>query len=397
MSDSKAYFYILELINCYAAVFYSNFLFFYMRNRFGFGEMQNLLLAALNGLIYIFAARKGGAFAQKFGAIRSIYIGLAGFACAMTAGLLLHNNIPAQILVFALWSISVCFIWPAIEGIVCEGCRNKLSDMVGYYNIVWAIGSAVSYFSAGMLLEHFGMQSLFWIPLSLVCVAIVSLTIITLLRKKQVVVPYSADKAVIANELTTASKKQFMYMAWLANPLAYVAINTVLPLAPSISERIGLSTGTAGIVCSAWMFARLATFIVLRRWDGWHYKFKLLAGSLIVLPVCFTLLVFAKSVPLVLVAQTGFGIAIGLAYYSSLYYSMNASKNLESHGGLHESMIGVGQLLGPVLGAGSLLFLPSSSLAGVWSVSGLLTIGFGALLYMRRSGKKQNIINHEPE
>jgi hypothetical protein len=67
---------------------------------------------------------------------------------------------------------------------------------------------------------------------------------------------------------------------------------------------------------------------------------------------------------------------------------MNASKNLESHGGLHESMIGVGQLLGPVLGAGSLLLLPSSSLAGVWSVSGLLTIGFGALLYMRRSGEK---------
>jgi MFS family permease len=387
MSDSKAYFYILELINCYAAVFYSNFLFFYMKNCFGFGVMQNLLLAALNGLIYIFAARKGGAFAQKFGAIRSIYIGLAGFACAMVAGLLLHN-IPAQILVFALWSISVCFIWPAIEGVVCEGCGNKLSDMVGYYNIVWAIGSAVSYFSAGMLLEHFGMQSLFWIPLSLVCVAMVFLTIITLLRKKQAAVPCPAYKAVTANEPTTASKKQFMYMAWLANPLAYVAINTVLPLAPSISEKIGLSTGTAGIVCSAWMFARLATFIVLRRWNGWHYKFSLLAGSLLILPVCFTLLVFAKSVPLVLVAQTGFGLAIGLAYYSSLYYSMNASKDLESHGGLHESMIGAGQLLGPVLGAASILFLPSSSWAGVWSVSGLLTIGFGALLFMRRSGKK---------
>jgi len=67
MKPSKMVFYGIELINCYAVVFYSNFLFFYMKTRFGFGELENLLLAALNGFIYIFAAWQGGAFAQRFG------------------------------------------------------------------------------------------------------------------------------------------------------------------------------------------------------------------------------------------------------------------------------------------------------------------------------------------
>jgi predicted MFS family arabinose efflux permease len=353
-----------------------------MKHDFGFSGLENLLLAALNGFVYIFAAWKGGKFAQKFGYTKSLYIGFAGFCSAMLVGMLIHT-IPAQILAFAIWTISVCFIWPAIEATVCAGSGDKLADMVGYYNIIWAMGSAVSYFSAGMMLEKFGMQSLFVIPLILITVEAAILTGVIVLKKKQPEA-ITNEKTKTGSDLSIATKKNFMFMAWLANPLAYIAINTILPLAPTIADRIGLSTGTAGIVCSVWMFARFAAFVILWRWTGWHYRFKWLVGSLMVLLVCFTVFIFTKSMMLLLAAQIGLGLSIGLIYYSSLFYSMNASDDLGSHGGLHEAMIGAGLFIGPVCGSAALTILPSSSNAGIWSVSGLLTAGLAVLLYMKR-------------
>ena len=139
-------------------------------------------------------------------------------------------------------------------------------------------------------------------------------------------------------------------MAWIANPFSYVAINTVIPLIPSIAEKLSLSTGMAGIVCSLWMFARLAAFAAFWRWTGWHYRFRWLAGSFLLMIVCFFGFLMAQSIGLLLVAQVGFGLSIGLIYYSSLYYSMNVTENQGSNAGLHEAMIGAGLFIGPAVG-----------------------------------------------
>ena len=89
MSALRIVYFCFESFCCYTTVFYSNFLFFYMKNRFGFGEPENLLMAALSGLVYIFAAWQGGAFAQRFGCIRSLFIGMSGMVLSLAAGGLL--------------------------------------------------------------------------------------------------------------------------------------------------------------------------------------------------------------------------------------------------------------------------------------------------------------------
>jgi hypothetical protein len=180
--------------------------------------------------------------------------------------------------------------------------------------------------------------------------------------------------------------RRFLHMAWLANPLAYAAINTALPLIPSISGRLGLSTGTAGIICSVWMFARLAAFAILWGWTGWHYRRAWLIGAFAVMAVCFTGMVHSRSVAMLVTAQVGFGLSIGLIYYSSLFYSMHASEEKGAHGGLHEAMTGAGLFVGPACGASSLLLFPSLGVA-TWPVTVLLVAGLAALARMGRYGK----------
>ena len=75
ISPAKVLFYFIEFINCYASIYYSNFLFFYLRRTFGFGEAENLLTAALGGFVYIIAAWQGGKWAERYGCVRMLYLG----------------------------------------------------------------------------------------------------------------------------------------------------------------------------------------------------------------------------------------------------------------------------------------------------------------------------------
>jgi predicted MFS family arabinose efflux permease len=378
LSPAKVLFYLIELINCYASIYYSNFLFFYLRRTFGFGEAENLLTAALGGFVYIIASWQGGKLAQRYGGIRMLYVGVCGIILSLSMGVVFTTPM-AQVMVFCLWTVGVCFIWPSLETLISDRAGASLPKMVGIYNVTWAAGAATGYFTGGMLIEKLGMASLFWLPLGLVAVELAILPCAArLLQKENNHQCHEESPSAAAYPIDA---RQFLRMAWIANPFSYVAINTIIPLIPSIAEKLALSTGMAGIVCSLWMFVRLAAFAAFWRWTGWHYRFQWLAGSFLLMIVCFFGILAAHSIGVLLAAQVGFGLSIGLIYYSSLYYSMNVTENQGSNAGLHEAMIGAGMFAGPALGAATFFLIPTA--IGAWSVGGLLCVGFSSLFFVR--------------
>ena len=87
------------------------------------------------------------------------------------------------------------------------------------------------------------------------------------------------------------------------------------------------------------------------------------------------------------VAQIFFGVAIGLIYYSSLFYSMDGGDATSEHGGIHEAAIGLGNCVGPGIGAAALQFLPQFQNSGAIAVSVLLLCGFGGLISIWKTAK----------
>jgi len=387
---SKKILFLFEGINSFAAVFYSNYLFFYMKQTFNFGDFENLLLAALNGFVYIFAAWQGGKFAQKNGNIKSIIIGTAGVIAALIIGFT-FNTAGAQIGAFILWTISVCLIWPALEAVVSEGSSQKLSSMVGIYNMIWAGAAALAYFITGFIIERIGIKSIFLFPLFLHIIQITILLPLSVyhLKKEKLTTEYDAPAV---EKVKPSYSDKFLHMAWIANPFSYIAISTVIPLIPSISSKMGLSTASAGFVCSIWMFARLGAFLTLWKWNGWHYRFRWLAGSFIVMVSSYTGMLLAESLFILILSQIAFGISIGIIYYSSLYYSMHASDEKGANGGLHEAMIGGGLFVGPAFGAACIYLVPAFSYSSGLPVNALLVAGFISIAWMGRfrftAGKK---------
>ena len=377
----------LEGINSFAATLYLNYLFFFLRDNFGFGSRQNLLVSALHGFIYIFAAWQGGRFGQRRGFFNALKLGYGGAAVLMIFGALFQKILLAQLIVLAGWTLMICFTWPALEAIASQGEDEKsLPRMVGIYNVVWAATAALAYFCGGAIFDTLGWRALFWLPGGLFAV---QFFIVLWLEKnagaKGAPTPVIAPHASEAVSLPQAiSPKTFLKMAWLGNPVGYIAINTVLAVIPQLARGFNLSVTASGLFCSLWFFARLATFIVLWKWTGWHYKFRWLVAAFVALIASFATLLISQNLWLVVLAQMGFGAAVGLLYYSSLFYSMDVGEAAQGdHGGLHEAFIGAGIFAGTATGALALQFFPEQTNAGTWAVSGLLTCGLAGLFWLR--------------
>jgi predicted MFS family arabinose efflux permease len=436
----KTWYFILEGLNSFATVYYCYYLYFYMAKVFGFGNRANLTLAALNGFICIFAAWWGGRFAQRFGNFTALKLGFFTMGAALTCGIFVQS-MTGQILVMAAMLIGMCFTWPTLEAMASEGESSVgIQKMVGIYNVIWAGTGALADFTGGMMLDKLGLRSIFYVPAIIFFVQLV-ITFWLAARAGLCSVPESlADdrgetphpdplpigcgegedsvahgrssnsgspyepvaRALCQSNAETetqsesraapelnpqpiAKAKWFLRMAWLANPFAYIALNTVIAVVPGVANRLGLSATLAGFCCSVWCFARFAAFFGLWAWSGWHYRFRWLLTAYVALLTTFALIAMAPNLAVLVTAQIVFGGALGLIYYSSLFYSMDLSETKSEHGGIHEAAIGLGNFAGPAVAAGSLYFLPQIANSGVIGVCGLLLAGLSALILMRGS------------
>ncbi len=387
-SASKFPLFAFEAMGSLACGFYGNYVFFLFRDRHGFGNLGNLGVAALMGLVIALASWQGGKFAQRHGCVRTMYSGLVGMIAALTVGAF-FPQLPVQIAVLILWTASQFVVWPALEALVTEGkSGSDRAHLVGVYSVVWATCSALSYFFGGGLFEWLGSGSIFWLPPGLHLLQLVVLW--GYARRHGEAPPVLLSESPPSEEMPPASRgacpRSFQRMAWIANPFACVAAFTLLAMIPELARRMGLSVTVAGFFCSIWFFARLAAFVVMWRWPGWHYRFRWLLGGYILLIMGFATVLTANGLWWLGAGQVAFGLAVGVLYYASLFYSMDVGEARAEQGGIHEAMMGAGNFVGPGIGALSLLVVPHAPHVGVWSVSGLLVVGFAVLVRNRLKG-----------
>lgn len=378
---SKLPLFVFEALGSLACGFYGNYVFFLFRDRYGFGDLGNLGVAALMGLVIALASWGGGKFAQQKGCIRAMFRGLCGMILALTVGAC-FPQLPVQIAVLVVWAASQFMVWPALEALVTEGASGSgRAHLVGFYSVVWATCSAVSYFFGGGLFERLGSASIFWLPPA------IHLLQVAVLWGVARTPPEPSHPAPLdapgASEERDPYARSFQRMAWIANPFACVAAFTLLAMIPGLALKMGLSTTMAGLFCSIWFFSRLAAFVLMWRWPGWHYRFRWLLAGYALLIVGFAGVLTADGLLWLGAGQVAFGLAVGSLYYASLFYSMDVGETRAEQGGIHEALMGAGNFIGPGIAALSLLVAPLSPNAGVWSVSGLLMMGLAFLVSER--------------
>jgi predicted MFS family arabinose efflux permease len=383
----KTGYFVIEGLNSFATIIYFYYFYFFMQKEFGFGDRANLMLAAANGGCYAVFAWAGGKFAQRTGYLKTLKLGLSIVLAALLIGSQLHTAW-GHITVMLIATLGVCLTWVTLEALASEGeTRSGLQHMVGVYNVTWAATGSVAYFIGGALLDRLGLRSMFWVPISILAIQLgLAIWLDRLSRRpasKIEAVPLPAEPP---HTCPQDRAENFLRLAWLANPFAYIAINTLIAVMPGVALRLDLSTTAAGFCASIWCFSRLGAFVGLWLWDGWHYRFRWLWTCFIALVATFAAIVTAQNLAVLVVAQLGFGLAVGLIYYSSLFYSMDVGETKGEHGGFHEAAIGLGNFAGPAVGALSLTIWSGNPFSGAIAVSGLLLVGFCGLVSIWKRG-----------
>ena len=394
----KGGYYVLEGLNSFATAYFFNYVLQRLRREAGFTDMETLLLCVVHGFLYIPGSIYGGRFGQRFGYFRSLHVGFGG----QFAGVALAGLVPAawaQVTGVAIWTVSMCFVWPMLEALVSEHeSKERLPDRVGLYNVTWAATAALGVFVGGTLYKVLGAASLYWLPALVHLAQWVALPGLGRKHDRWVeegrlltstATAEGEDGRLLTSSATPEGVGYFKQLAWLGNPFNYMAINTVLAIVPALSVRLGQDVERMGQLMSVWFVARAVAFAVLWKWTGWHYRFGWFASGLLLLLAGFVGVVLAPSTWVLVVAQVALGWASAVLYYSSLFYTMDGSETKGEHGGVHEAFIGCGIFGGPAVSALA-IWATGSALAPAWAVGGFLFAGFvvSVVVKMRGTAKR---------
>ena len=140
-----------------------------------------------------------------------------------------------------------------------------------------------------------------------------------------------------------------MLIAWLGNGLAFLMGAGFYALVPQMQERLKLPPSITIWLSCSFLLARGISFLLFWKWERWQYHMGWSQTALWLAPLFLAVAFFATKVWLIILCLVLMGFAVGLSYSGSLYYSMDYGENKGEHGGLHESILGIGIFVGPLI------------------------------------------------
>lgn len=352
-AHSLARYYALTAANSLAMTTVIATIFFWTRSAFHYSNTENLWLGVCFGLTGIPGSRYGGRLADRMGPDRLLLAAFSGNALLLIAGWLAPWHYAPFILAL-VYGLLVNACWPALEVAIFD-VDSGLSTpkRLSVYNITWSVANTIGLLASSLFVG--------WMPAAVVwgpglLYAASSMLLLPqpspLTHSPSSTCPPSPPVAV-----SPEHKRRFMQAAWLGNALTYVMIGVLLPLLPALGDRLGQSPALTVILACTFYLTRCLSFILYGHWEGWHYHRGWNMAALAVAPLAFAGVMLTSSPILILVSLAVFGVSIGLVYSCSLYYSMNYSAEKGEYGGLHEAVIGMGNLAGPLVGLAGVRWL----------------------------------------
>jgi MFS family permease len=390
--------YATEGVNSFATTLLTAALPFYTSHRFGWGARENFAVAALQGLFYMFGALLAKRISHRWGRERSLlalYAGMTAFAVAV--GIIASMNWAiTTVLLIAVESSLMAASWPMIESLISgAGEPSGLSRRLGWYNIVWAVIGALAVAASGAIIQHTPAYAFF----AIIAAGHFLAGVLIFHRTRAVAASFengelTASAADPESDPASAEREQSdesvarrhrlaLWLSRIALPSTYVIIFSLSPAMPSLHAIKQLSPTIATLVASIWLIARAMAFIITGHTTFWHKRpslmfmasvTMLLAFIGIIIPGALAGMDLSQALAAMAIAQIVFGFSIGTIYSASLYFGMAVSEGSTEHGGYHEALIGLGQILGPLAGAVMQWIRPNELWPAVVGISGIVSI-----------------------
>jgi len=151
---------------------------------------------------------------------------------------------------------------------------------------------------------------------------------------------------------TPANTKLFLMQGWVAHLAACASVALTLYMLPRLAAMPHLRITEAGMsdLHAVRMAVMLLVFLSLYFTSIWHFHFYPAYSALLVSAGGLLLIGLAPAPTFVMIGQVGLGLAMGMAYTISQYYSLMLPRTKGKGSAIHETMVGLAYVIGPALG-----------------------------------------------
>lgn len=345
----------------------ANGIFFIAKETFGFSKAQCFGLGVAYGLTYIPAALAVGPLVRRLQSAGTSHRRVLAALMACMGGACL---LPALSRAFAggtpgawsLWTLMLLYaalsgmLWPMVESYLSGGRRGRvLRTATGRFNITWSSALVLAMLLVAPYTKTRAVEALaalgilHWVS---------SLILLAFMRSPAAHEDDDEPHPPFYGE-------QLAIFRWVL-ATAYLVLNALLPYIAVVADTLHLTSTEAVILGATWPSARVAAFIFMERWHGWHGLRSMpwiccgiLLGGFALVVLLPVLLPANLALAGVILGLAVFGAAMGVIYAATLYYIMSVGAAQVEAGGSFETLIGLGYLIGPL-----------SGLSAVWWWSG---------------------------
>ena len=356
---------VITFLESFMTILIERGVYFFAKHRLGFTDATNLWLALAFGGAYVVGSLLSHPLSRRIGE-KALLSGAIAAQVAVAAALALRADTVSLFLLQALMAFIFGLKWPVIESYVCaRQTPRQVARSLGVFNFCWSAAVPLSLAAAGPLID-WRADALF---IAAGAFSVASFLLALPLPRRLEHMPHDHPERPSAADipryraLLVASRSQML--------ASYASLWILAALMPGVFERLSQPLSAATALSGVVDIARVAAFLALRHYTGWHNRAAPLAAAMIVLPAGLFMVLFGPTLAVVLAGEVLFGLAAGMVYYAALYYAMVVMNASVEAGGGHEALIGGGFALGPacaLLGMSLLPLLQSrllGTLAGV--------------------------------
>jgi MFS family permease len=241
--------------------------------------------------------------------------------------------------------VCLSIYWPSLQAWIADRQTGTgLARNIGSFNLSWTAATFAGPILSGSLYGLYPRLPFF------IAAAIAVMLFFLVFATVQESEPLSAEKIESADMETSKWRRRFLYAAWVANFASWFILGNARYQFPKLARELNIPPHRIGLLLGFLGFALFSGFYLLRRTDRWHFTRGVLFGAQILAMVGILLITVSKEPMLFALAFVMIGLCCSMTYYSSLYYAVHLLKKKGRGSGLHESILGGGAVLGPILG-----------------------------------------------
>jgi MFS family permease len=302
------------------------------------------LVGTLASLVHMSMAHVMGRLSDRLGRRRLII----GAPVIFMATCILMTQVRTVWVILALSVVNgVCLAiyWPSLQAWIADRRTGSgLARDIGAFNMSWTAATLAGPILSGFLYSLYaGLPFLVSAGIALLLFFLVYTTV----RERGL---SSTEEVARQDREASHWHRKFLLAAWVANFASWFMMGNARFQFPKLARELNIPPHLIGLVLGFLGLALFAGFFILRRTDRWFFAKNFLYGAQGLGVSGMSLIIVSNEAILFALAFVMIGLSCSVTYYSSLYYAVHLIKKKGKGAGLHESILGGGAVLGPILG-----------------------------------------------